>query len=124
MKTGGSIRGLSLDGTPFDVMADAGLDEILSEFVNELIPTSGRPIRKMTKRVEEISGVILGTNKAEHATLKSYSDQLGEIKLSYTDAEGNTMKSQGTINIENNNTEENRTTISLLPSVPWVPFLA
>jgi len=124
MKTGGSIRALTLDGISFDVMGDAGLDEILSQFENELIPTSGKPMRKMTKRIQTVEGVVLGANKADHQTLIAFSDQLEEIKLSYTDAEGNTMKAQGTINIEGNNTEENRTTISLLPSVPWVPFLA
>lgn len=123
MKTGGSIGKLTIEGIPFNVMGDANFNEVFTEYENELIPTSGEPMLVQKKRIAQVENVILGTNAADRESLRSFNDSLDELKMSYTNAEGATAKAQGKINIDGNETENNRTTLTLLPKKPWVVFL-
>jgi len=124
MKVGGSIRKLTIEGIPFDVMADANFSEVFSNYENEVIPTSGKGMRRMVKRVPVIEGVVLATSGADRERLRSFNTQLGDVKYSYTNAAGDTAKASGTFNIENNESEANRTTITLMPADEWTVFLA
>ncbi len=120
----GSIRKLTIEGISFDVVADADLEEVVTEFENSMIATSGPGMRKMEKRIPTTSGIVLGTDSAGRATLKAFAERLTDLKISYTKAFGDTRKCQGAIEIENTTTMENRTTIQVLPSGKWTEFLA
>jgi hypothetical protein len=120
----GSIRKLTIEGISFRVVGDADFEEIFTNYENSMIPTSGRAMRKMEKRIPAVSGVVLATNGAEKSTLKAFAEQLDDLKISYTNAVGDSRKCQGTIEVENATTMENRTTIQILPSGEWTDFLA
>lgn len=120
----GTIRKLSIEGISFRVAGDANLTETFTQFENSMIASSGRAMRKMLKRIPQVEGVTLLTNAAERDTLKSFAEDLNDLKISYTNAAGDTYRCQGTIEITSNETEENRTTVVILPREDWTPFIA
>lgn len=124
MSVSGTIRKLTLDGITFDVMADTNITETGGPFENENIPTSGRNIRKMTRRPENREGVVVAANGAERQTLRTLSQRTDDFPMSYTTAAGDVYRGQGGIEFENRETEENRASLQLLPVGEWSPFLA
>jgi len=120
----GSLRKLTVDGVSYNVAADANVSEIITQFENSMIPTSGAAMRKMMKRVPTRESVVLITDGADREALISVAEGLGDVPISYTNAAGDTYRCQGIIEIENNETEENRTTVQILPSGVWTAFLA
>ena len=120
--TAGSIRKLTIEGIPYRVAADANITETLTQFENSMIATSGRAMRKMIKRVPIREGVVLVTNGAEREALKAAAESVDDLKISYTNAGGDTYRCEGTIEIENNETEENRTTCQVHPREDWTFF--
>jgi hypothetical protein len=120
----GTIRKVGLDGVNFRCAGDANLSQIFTEFENSLIPTSGQPMRKMVKRTQAVEGLPLILNTDEREQVKAFAEQLGNIKLSYTNAAGDQFKAEGTIEVENMDTEEGRATVQLLPVGGWTPFVA
>lgn len=123
-KIAGSNRKLTIEGVSYDVAADSNFSEMISSFENSMIPTSGKNMRKMMKRVNTREGVVLITDADERIALKSISESVDDIKLSYTNAAGDEFKAEGTIEVEANETEENRTNCILLPRGDWTPFIA
>jgi len=118
----GSNRKLTVEGISFNVAADANFTEMVSRFENSIIPTSGKGMRKMVRRVTTTEGVVLVTNSADRATLKSFSEALDLLQLTYVNAAGDTYRCTGALEIENNETEENRTSCQLLPQDDWTLF--
>lgn len=120
----GTIRKLDLDGTSFDVMADTNISEVGGPFENENIPTSGRNMRKMTRRPENREDVVVAANGAERQQLRDFSQRIDNFPMSYTTAAGDVYHAEGGIEFENRETEENRASLILLPAGEWEPFLA
>jgi hypothetical protein len=120
----GSNRKLTIEGVSYEIAADANFSEMISSFENSMIPTSGSNMRKMIKRVNTVEGVVLVTDADERIALKSVADSIDDVKLSYTNAAGDTYKATGAIEVETNETEENRTNCILLPRGDWTPFVA
>jgi hypothetical protein len=120
----GSLRKLSIEGIPFRVAADANFSETVTVFENSMIATSGRAMRKMTRRVPMTEGIVLIVNEAERQNLKSFAESIDDLKVSYTKASGDTFKCEGTIEIENLETEEGRLTCQVHPREDWTPFQA
>lgn len=120
----GTIRKVVLDGVTYDAMGDANISEIGGAYENEGVPTSGRNIKKMTRRVENRENVVLACNGAERALLKELSERLTDFTMSYMTAGGDVYRATGWIEFENRETEENRATIQLHPRGTWDPFLA
>ena len=120
----GSIRKLILDGTTFDVPADANISETGGAFENESIATSGRNMKKMTRRPENREGVVVMANGAERDLLKALSERVDDFTMSYTTAGGDVYRCSGWIEFENRETEELRATIQLHPRTSWDAFLA
>jgi len=118
----GSLRKFTVEGVPFRVAADANLTETISKFENSMIATSGKSMRKMMKRPPIREGLVLVTNSVERDVLKGYAEQLEPVAFSYTNAAGDTYRCEGTLEIENNETEENRTTCQVLPDDDWTLF--
>lgn len=120
----GSIRGVSLDGIPFRAAADGNLARKITRWENSRIPTSGKSMRKMIKRVLSAEGLPLITNADELNQLKSFAEDLDDIPMSYTTAAGDEYKAEGSIEIEDAGTEEGRTVVRLDPADDWTPFIA
>ena len=120
----GTIRKVVLDGVTFDVPLDINITEIGSAYENDSIPTSGRNMRKMTKRSETREGVVLMANGAERAVIRELADRTTDFTLAYETAGGDSYKAQGWIEFENRETEENRATVKLFPRGEWESFLS
>jgi hypothetical protein len=120
----GTPRSMSVNGIGYRMAGDVNITEITSIFENSLVVTTGPAMRKMVKRIASREGVILITNAEELENLKSQVEGLDDLALSITDAAGNNAQCQGVMEIENHETEENRTTVQLLPKTDWTTFLA
>ena len=120
----GSIRKVILDGISFDVMADTNISEVGSKWENEAIPTSGRNIKKMVRRVESREGVTLACNGLERDLLKDLAERTDAFPMSYETAGGDVYRTVGWIEFENRETEENRATIQMHPQDDWDAFVA
>lgn len=120
----GAIRKVTLDGITFDVFPDANVKEVGSAWENSAVPTSGRTMRKMMKRVEEREGIVLACNGAERDILKGFADGTVDIPMSYVTAAGDIYSAAGFIEFESRETEENRATIKMIPRSDWTARLA
>jgi hypothetical protein len=119
----GTNREFTVEGISFRVAGDANFSEIITQFENAMIPTSGQAMRKMTKRIPARESVVLITNAAERQDLLAFAESLDDLKFSYTNAAGDVYKCEGALEIEANETEENRTTCQVLPRGEWTVFL-
>lgn len=120
----GAIRKVTLDGVSFDCFSDTNITEVGSQWQNESIPTSGRNMRKMTKRAENREGIVIAANGAERDILKELSERQTDFTMSYETAAGDVYRCSGWIEFENRETEENRASIQMHPRNTWEPFLA
>lgn len=119
----GTPRSFSVEGVPFRVAADANFTETFTEFEKEVIATSGRGMTKYTKRVPMVESITLVTNAAERESIKAFSDSKEDLKLSYTNSAGDTYQCEGALEVESNETEENRTTCKAMPVNSWTAFI-
>jgi len=119
----GSLRSFSVEGVPFRVMADANVTETFTQFEKEVIETSGDGMIKFTKRNAMREGLVLATNASERESLVAFSDTKAPLKLEYTNSAGDSYQCRGALEIENNETEGNRTTCKLMPVNTWTAFI-
>ncbi|MHA1288294.1 MAG: hypothetical protein ACTSPB_12895 [Candidatus Thorarchaeota archaeon] len=115
----GTNRKFTSNGVSYRIAADANFTETITAFENSMIASSGQAMRKMVKRVPSREGIVLLTNADERENLIADSESLDLGKFSYTNAAGDEYKCEGTIEIENNETEENRTTCQIHPVDRW-----
>lgn len=121
----GTLRKVTIDGITYDVMADTNVTETGSAFENEAIPTSGKNMKKMTRRPENRESVVLACNGDERELLRAAADSpRTNIPLSYETAAGDVFRADGWIEFENRETEENRATIQMHPRTEWDQFVA
>lgn len=120
----GALRKVTLDGTTFDVFPDSNVTEVGSQWENQPLPTSGRTLRKMTKRSENREGVVLACNGVERDILKELSERQSDYTMSYETASGDVYRCTGWIEFENRETEEGRASIQMHPRKTWDSFLA
>lgn len=120
--TSGSNLGCTIEGISFRVMADANITETVTKFENVAVATSGPAIQKKTKRITIREGIVLGTNAAEREQLKTFAESLDWLQCSYTNAAGDNYQCEGLVEVENNETEENRTTLQIQPRTDWTLF--
>lgn len=113
--TAGSMRSFSVEGIPFRCFADSNFTEIFTNYENSMIATSGRAMRKMVKRVLSVEGVTLATNGAERAYLKAFAETTKDLRIVYENAAGDTITILGAIELENNESEENKTSVKIFP---------
>ena len=122
--TSGSIRKVTLDGITFDVPADANFKETPSQYETDAIPTSGRNIKKMTKRVRVVDGVSIICNGAERELLKDLAEGHKDIPMSYETAGGDVYRATGWIEFESRETEELKATVKMFPrNNRWEAFV-
>lgn len=113
----GSIRKLTIEGIAFDVAADGNLSDLMNEYENSVIATSGVGMIKKLKRVATIEGVVLVTDGAAKDALVSYADGTSSLKFSVEYQSRDVKKAEGIFNIESDESEESRTTISIQPTI-------
>ena len=118
----GSIRKFTIEGVSYDVAADANFSETFTAWENSMVATSGRAMRKMTKRILTVEGVVLMTDADQRLALKDFAESLDDLKITYTNAAGDSYRGEGTVEIENNETEENRTSCTIHPRGDWTKF--
>jgi len=117
----GSIRKVVIGGISFNVAGDANLNMPTSGWENSNVASSGSNMRKMVRRSQNIENCVLLTNADERVQLQAMADSLDDLTLAVTNAAGDTYRADGTINIEGSESEENRTTVHLLPRDEWTP---
>ena len=124
--TVGTPRKVTLDGITFDVMADTNISEVGSQFENEPVPTSGRTMKKMTRRSKAAESVTLACNGDERQVLEELDERTENFSMSYELASGDVFRAVGFIVFENRETEETRATIQMHPAQDnkWEPFIA
>lgn len=115
----GTLRGVILSGIPFRVAADCNATMPVSEYENSPLASSGSNMLKMVKRPLMIEGIVLLTNSDDLVLLKGIAESLDNTTLALINAAGDTLRGEGTINIENHESEENRTSIQLIPVGSW-----
>lgn len=122
----GSIRKLVLAGVTFDVVADADLSEVGSQYENTAIQTSGRALRKMVRRTQSVDNVKIACNGAEKDMLKSYADKTDIITMCYQTADGSQFKTQGFIEFKSRTTADMTAEVTMIPTARngWESFLA
>ena len=120
----GSIRKVTLDGVTFAAMASANIKEIGSSYLNDAIPTSGKNVRKMTKRADIREGIELALNGAERDYVSALADRTDNFPMSYETASGDVYRTVGWIEFESMETEEGKATIKMIPEDKWESFLA
>jgi hypothetical protein len=118
----GTIRNVMINGVTYSAAADIDISHILSEYENARIPTSGKSIRQMTKRVPAAESVVLITSAAEAEQLRFNAESTDDLQLSFTLVDGSTYMALGSIELENRETATGRTTLQLQPDSPWVLF--
>jgi len=119
----GSLRKFTWEGVSYNVAFDTNVAEMITRFENSMIPSSGKNMRKMVKRVTSREGLVLLVNAAEKDLLKAAAESLDSGRMAYTNAAGDTYRATGTMEIENNETEEGRLAVQLLPEDDWTPFI-
>ncbi len=124
MSAVGTIRKAVLNGISFDVMADSNVTFNRSKYEREGIPTSGRTLQKMTKRVQTIEGLTLGVTPAEMESLKDISDGLADVTMSLELADTSTYKASGRVFFENYESENGQASVTLIPTNDWTAFTA
>lgn len=122
--TAGTLRKAMVDGLSYDIMADADITEIPSNILNDTIPTSGRNLRKMTKRSETREAFTIACNPAEQAILKAQSEDTASVPLSYTKADGSKYTCTGWIEVESVTTMDFKATLKMYPETTWEVFVA
>lgn len=123
MPTAGSLRKMVINGISYDVAADADISHVFTTFEVSRVPSSGVSMKKMVKRVPTAENFVLLTSGSEREQLKEFSEQIADVPITYTDAAGNEYTCEGSFNIDNNTTQENRTTIIVQPDLDWTAFL-
>ena len=123
----GTIRKVTINRTTYDVPGDVNATFNRSSFETEGIPTSGKTVHKMTRRVPTIEGLILMTNPTEVETLNAVAESIASFPISLELADGTTYRTTGKVNYENWETEENRSAVQIIPDRTknaWTPFIA
>jgi hypothetical protein len=93
-------------------------------YENEEINSSGATMIKKTKRASKIENMVLIANASEQDLLETFAENTDPTSLTVTTAADDTYRNTGTINIESMESEENRVTISLIPTTGerWALF--
>lgn len=120
----GSNGTLEIDGVAFDVAADANFSVVPTEYENDLVATSGKPMIKKMRRTANVESVVLICNADDREKLKTFNDRKTPYGLAWTNAAGDIYRTTGVIHFESYETEESRCTITLLPREEWAPFIA
>lgn len=114
--TSGTLIKSTLAGVTYDVPMDINLTINFSKFETEGIATSGKTMYKHTLRVPTVESAVFITTPEEAAALRDLAENPADITMSLELADGTVLRGTGRINYENWETEENRSTCTLIPN--------
>lgn len=119
----GTGRGLDLDGNGFRLAGDADTSSIDGRYETEMVPTSGEPMPKQTKRNEDIDTVAV-VDAAKRQVLRRIAESRAPIQMIYTDSFGAVFRALGYINIDTHTGADSRVNVKLMPSeeAGWTVF--
>jgi hypothetical protein len=123
----GTVNRVIINGVSYDVPADINITFNRSGFTVEGIPTSGKTIMKYTRRVQTQESVILMTSPQEMEDLNNVAESLADVTVAVELADGSTYRTTGRINYESYESEEGRSTLTIIPAKSknaWTPVLA
>ena len=123
--TSGTLRKVVINGVTYDVPGDANITFNLSSFEVEGMPTSGKTMMKMTRRVPTMDSVPLSTSPEEADELLKVAESISDATIAVEFADGTTYRTSGKISYENFETESNKSTIKIIPAKTkdaWTPF--
>jgi len=124
MSVAGSIRKFSIEGIPYDVAADANISRKPTKVDNDMIATSGKGMRKVTRVTPKAESIDLLVNSEEMEQIKSFAEGLDNVKIDFETADGTVHRCVGQIQIDSHNTEDNKATLVALPEDDWTTFPA
>jgi len=120
----GSIRKVLIDGLSFKAAADANFART-PKLEKEAVPHSGGNSVKVTRAASNVEGVKLLCTPAEYEILEGLSDRLDNFPMSYEMADGSVWRSDGTISLDNYESEEHSVEVTMIPSSgEWELFAA
>jgi hypothetical protein len=111
----GTIRKVTLTGVTYRIPADVNLTFNLSPYETEGIASTGKTMFKKVLRMPTIENLILLTNPLEAEALKDLAVGIDSFTQAIEMADGSVYRGNGQINYENWETEENRSTLTLIP---------
>ena len=119
LKISGTIRTVEIDDEAYEPAADIDISEVISEYENSSVDGANFAMRKMMKRTPMRDGVVLLTDQDQRTTLQGVASGVADVNISYVNAAGDKITAPGWININDNTTAENRTTVQLFPRRTW-----
>ena len=125
MPSSGTLNAVNINGVSYDVPNDINVTILYSDFELEAIATSGETMFKYTRRSQNIEGVTLMTPPGKADTLRDVANGKTDVTMSLELADGTVLRSTGRVNYENWETEENRSSLMLMPNKSkkaWVQF--
>ena len=120
----GSVRGVNIDGIPFNAAADANI-ALNPRIEKESIPHSGGNMQKRTFAAAMAEAVKLIVSPSEYDVLVSGNEASGDIPLSYVMADGTSVKSVGELMLGPYQTDDSSCEVTFLTSTgDWEIFAA
>ena len=118
----GSIVQVSVNGVPYDAMADSDFDPVPSTIKTEGVATSGRNMMKRTYQVQEVKSVDIAANGQERQNLQAIAEGTTDVTLSYTTMAGDSWKASGRINFDSWKNQDQKGTLTMIPRTKWQFF--
>ena len=119
----GSIRSVTLAGIPYNVAADANINNLMTEYETSRIPTSGQSMKKMMRRIAQAESVVLVLDGTDRENLRQTAEAVADIEMSYETLAGDLYTSTGSINVEGWESEDNRVTVVMQPNEGWTAYV-
>jgi hypothetical protein len=117
----GSLRNVKIDGVQYNVAADANVAKTPTKSREAVVHSGGNSIKE-TKLHGNVEALTLIVTPSELETL----EQVGlGVTLSYTLADLSVYTTQGTISLDNQESEEGRVEVTMIPDTGiWDLFAA
>ena len=103
-------------------LREAGAEYRVVKNTLTLRALEGTDIPDLTEHLQGPTALVLGGTDRDN--LKRFAEASDDITLAFEDAAGNNYHSEGSIEFEAWETEENRCNLILQPADEWTPFLA
>ena len=120
----GTLKKVVIDGVSYDVFVDINVSFTPTRFKREDIPTSGRTLHKMTKRVRKMEDITIAASPAEVEALASKAESLASKTIAVEFADGSIYRATGQIDFDKWESQDGKGTVTLIPDKDWTPFLA
>lgn len=123
MAIAGDVRDLKLDNVTYEVIGGSDLSRKTGKYTKEALPTSGKPIIKVTKQNEDVEGVEVQGSGATRQNIRDLSNRLDDFNIVYIEPDGTVNTGEGQITITADSTQDGKLTITLMPTSGWVAIV-